>query len=577
MLSRATAGVSGGCAMFLLPGSEARRAAGHEAADPAGARAHRTRADEDTSPSRPASRSLDNRIRLLMRPFTSTMPFADALRIVMDAARPIDRTETIALADGDGRVAAADLVATMDVPPFDRAAMDGYAVIAADTPSATPATPARRWRASVACSRARCRRARVGAGECIEIATGAPMPPGADAVVMVEDTDARRRQHQHPCQTPSAGQNIGRRGADIARRPDRSCAPASGSARAASARWPPPARHRCGCSRGRRWRFSRPATKSSTRATPLAPGQIYDINRFTLGAVVAAHGGVAVAAAAGRRLARRARTRARRRARARRRGVLGRQLRRRARSDARRAARARRGALSRHRRKARQADGVRARSTACRCSRMPGLSDVVSVERATCCWCRSCAPSPGCRPGSRARRRCRCRAASRRRPDRHQFYTVRIVDGQAEPAFKASGDITSMANADGYIEIPASTDAIEAGTSCGDDVPSSSAGTFGVRVLRRFGVVALYFSRAAVDRVPVDHVPPGREVVGPAVLVLQVVGVLPDVDAEDGLLAFHHRVVLVGRALDRELAAATRRATPSRCRSGRRRPCSSVP
>jgi molybdopterin biosynthesis enzyme len=41
---------------------------------------------------------------------------------------------------------------------------------------------------------------------------------------------------------------------------------------------------------------------------------------------------------------------------------------------------------------------------------------------------------------------------------------VRIVNGRAEPAFKASGDITSMADADGYIEIPAETDTVEAGT-----------------------------------------------------------------------------------------------------------------
>jgi molybdenum cofactor synthesis domain-containing protein len=46
---------------------------------------------------------------------------------------------------------------------------------------------------------------------------------------------------------------------------------------------------------------------------------------------------------------------------------------------------------------------------------------------------------------------------------RHQFYTVRIVDGTAHPAFKASGDITSMSQADGYIEIPAHTDIVEAG------------------------------------------------------------------------------------------------------------------
>ena len=46
---------------------------------------------------------------------------------------------------------------------------------------------------------------------------------------------------------------------------------------------------------------------------------------------------------------------------------------------------------------------------------------------------------------------------------RHQFYTVRIEDGSATPAFKASGDITSMSQADGYIEIPAQTDIVEAG------------------------------------------------------------------------------------------------------------------
>jgi molybdopterin biosynthesis enzyme len=49
-------------------------------------------------------------------------------------------------------------------------------------------------------------------------------------------------------------------------------------------------------------------------------------------------------------------------------------------------------------------------------------------------------------------------------PGRHQFYTVRIVDGRAEPAFKSSGDITSMANADGYIEIEAGVDAVEQDT-----------------------------------------------------------------------------------------------------------------
>jgi len=49
-------------------------------------------------------------------------------------------------------------------------------------------------------------------------------------------------------------------------------------------------------------------------------------------------------------------------------------------------------------------------------------------------------------------------------PDRHQFYTVRVEQGRAQPAFKASGDITSMSQADGYIEIDAGTTVVEAGT-----------------------------------------------------------------------------------------------------------------
>jgi molybdopterin biosynthesis enzyme len=49
--------------------------------------------------------------------------------------------------------------------------------------------------------------------------------------------------------------------------------------------------------------------------------------------------------------------------------------------------------------------------------------------------------------------------------DRHQFYTVRLAEGRAEPAFKASGDITSMAEADGFIEVPEGVEHLDAGTS----------------------------------------------------------------------------------------------------------------
>jgi molybdopterin biosynthesis enzyme len=46
---------------------------------------------------------------------------------------------------------------------------------------------------------------------------------------------------------------------------------------------------------------------------------------------------------------------------------------------------------------------------------------------------------------------------------RHQFYTVKLTEAGVMPAFKASGDITSMSQADGYIEIPTHTDIVEAG------------------------------------------------------------------------------------------------------------------
>jgi molybdopterin biosynthesis enzyme len=46
---------------------------------------------------------------------------------------------------------------------------------------------------------------------------------------------------------------------------------------------------------------------------------------------------------------------------------------------------------------------------------------------------------------------------------RHQFYTVRVVDDAAMPAFKGSGDITSLSRADGYIEIPPDQNIVEAG------------------------------------------------------------------------------------------------------------------
>ena len=110
-----------------------------------------------------------------MRPIRKTIPIEEALRVIREAARPLDRTVQVGLPDAAGRVLAADIVAERDVPPFDRAAMDGYAVVASDTFGAGRQDPARlRCIESVHTGMVAARR--LGAGECIQIATGAPLP-----------------------------------------------------------------------------------------------------------------------------------------------------------------------------------------------------------------------------------------------------------------------------------------------------------------------------------------------------------------------------------------------------------------
>ncbi|MFC2070323.1 gephyrin-like molybdotransferase Glp [Chloroflexota bacterium] len=123
-----------------------------------------------------------------MKPFGALLPFEQALKVVNESIEPITRTEVIGIDDAAGRVLAGDIVATQNTPPFNRGAMDGYAVKAEDTSGAGKETPivlemVGELHAGDTPGIA------VGSGQCIQIATGAMMPEGADAVVMVEDTD----------------------------------------------------------------------------------------------------------------------------------------------------------------------------------------------------------------------------------------------------------------------------------------------------------------------------------------------------------------------------------------------------
>jgi molybdenum cofactor synthesis domain-containing protein len=300
----------------------------------------------------------------------------------------------------------------------------------------------------------------VAAGLCSEVATGAPMPEGADAVVMVEETAADGDAVQFFA-AATAGQNIGRQGQDIRR--GQLVLPAGAVLTASRVG----AIAALGHTEVRVYASPRVAILSTGNEVvepgePLAPGQIYDINSYTLAAVVAEHGGVPVihrtavdtiedlSRAVDECLAE---------------DVLvfsggssvgTRDLM----LDVIRA----KGEVLFHgiavkpgkptafgRIGGKLAFGMPGYPTSCltnayvlvvpvlrRLARLPAQS--IRVERMPLA------------------------ARVNSTPDRHQFYTVRVEQGRAQPAFKASGDITSMSQADGYIEIDAGTTVVEAGT-----------------------------------------------------------------------------------------------------------------
>jgi molybdopterin molybdotransferase len=110
------------------------------------------------------------------------MPIDEVERILRERVKPVAEIEQVPIACALGRVIARDVVAPLDLPPFDNSAVDGYAVRAADLDSKgeTRLKVVGRVTAGSAASA-------LGAGQAIRIFTGAPMPAGADTVFMQED------------------------------------------------------------------------------------------------------------------------------------------------------------------------------------------------------------------------------------------------------------------------------------------------------------------------------------------------------------------------------------------------------
>jgi len=394
-----------------------------------------------------------------MRPFAGTLPFDVAYRLVIDAARPVDGVERIPVELADGRVLAAAITADQDVPAFDRAAMDGYAVIAADTTSASAEAPValrhvgRVFTGEVA-------ETTLTSGACIEVATGAPLPPGADAVVMVEHTtrDGELVLVQRPA---TARQHVGPRGGDIR----------EGESLLEMGVVFTPARLGAVTAIGHTHVevYARPRVaimctgdEVVNPGQPLRPGQVYNVNRYTLEALVRRHGGEPVIIP-----------------------TTGDSL----------------AALDQSLAIARTCDlivtsggssvgehdlvidmlrthgevifhgiaikpgkptvfgrigdtlllGLSGYPTSCLSNAHVLLVPLLRLTARLPDWTPRTVTVPLARRVTSA-------------AGRMQFYTVRLEGGQAVPAFKASGDITSMAHADGYVVIPAETAALETGT-----------------------------------------------------------------------------------------------------------------
>jgi molybdenum cofactor synthesis domain-containing protein len=394
-----------------------------------------------------------------MRPIRETVPIDEARALLMQYTAPIERRERAATADAIDRVLAEDVASAVDVPPFDRAAMDGYAVVAEDTFGAGRYEPRVLRCVEIVYTGDMPTRA-LARGECIEIATGAPIPQGATAVVMVEETEKASADTVRVLTPVYPGQHVGRRGADIAAgdtilRTGTVINPSRIGALAAAGIVEIPV-------------FAKPRVAIVSTGNeivepghPLEPGQIYDINRFTLSAITNAHGGVALD-----------------------RGTAPDNL-----TDLVAAIEGMpdadvivfSGGSSVGKRDLvldalQQAGEVIFHGVAVKPGKPTAFGRIGTIPvlgmpgYPTSCLSngyillvpvlRRIARLPEYQPHS-------MRVPLARRvvstTGRHQFYTVRIEDGAAVPAFKASGDITSMAHADGYIEIPAQTDLVEAG------------------------------------------------------------------------------------------------------------------
>lgn len=154
---------------------------------------------------------MPGRIEAMTEPFPSRISYAEALAIAtrVAASRRLP-AEQVVLSRAHGRVLARDVVATRFLPPFDNAAMDGFALRHADLPASGEAV-LRLYGEQFAGGTPV---PGPGPGGCVRITTGAPMPPGTDTVVIRENT-MEEDGSVRILQLPRAGQNVRMKGEDV--------------------------------------------------------------------------------------------------------------------------------------------------------------------------------------------------------------------------------------------------------------------------------------------------------------------------------------------------------------------------
>ena len=226
-----------------------------------------------------------------MTPFKELVSYEEALERIRKSIKPINRTESVPIENALDRVLAQDIVANMSVPPFDRAAMDGYAVKAEETFGASSFDP-KTLKLTETLHAGTTPNIVLSKGKCVQVATGSPIPKAADAVVMVEFTD-RNGNNVKISKPVYPRANISPKGEDIEEgevvlKTGEQLSPAKIGALAALGREKVKV-------------FKKPSiavvptgTEIKEVGSSLKEGQIYDVNSYTLSSIINKNGAVPI-------------------------------------------------------------------------------------------------------------------------------------------------------------------------------------------------------------------------------------------------------------------------------------------